>query len=413
MSRRRPSRLFSSRSARGKPRLGAGPPLKAPLITRQFSALHAPPPWLWLARGRIWQRLGPPAARRLPLEVLQQLHWWLIRPLRSPPRSRSLPPLPWSLTSRACWLNSYRPMEVAWWWAVGVRTWRELSHHPSNSLAWAVHAQRRLGWPGQCQAALELLQDKAALLASAPEAWRAPHVLLDSSSQKANPAPPAWWRRALEGPGVVLKPLRGHGGRAVIRFRFTPAGLHEQPLFGRRPDALVPAASTPPPLQLLAHWQRLSRTEEAALAAPYLEHSRTLPATDPSVVVRLITARASPDAPIAVRLAWLEVPLGEGAVAFLNVEGHSLPPAGLPLSAAERELLHRWQACFRAGTPLCVAACMGAAVRMHALLPPIDQVAWDWIPADPQPLLLEGNGGFGLLVPQLLERLNLDPPRNP
>jgi hypothetical protein len=36
----------------------------------------------------------------------------------------------------------------------------------------------------------------------------------------------------------------------------------------------------------------------------------------------------------------------------------------------------------------------------------IDQVAWDWIPADPHPLLLEGNGGFGLLVPQLLQALH-------
>ena len=42
---------------------------------------------------------------------------------------------------------------------------------------------------------------------------------------------------------------------------------------------------------------------------------------------------------------------------------------------------------------------------MHALLPPIDQVAWDWIPAQPAPLLLEGNGGFGLLVPQLFQHL--------
>ena len=38
---------------------------------------------------------------------------------------------------------------------------------------------------------------------------------------------------------------------------------------------------------------------------------------------------------------------------------------------------------------------------MHAYLPPIDQVAWDWIPASPNPVLLEGNGGFGLLVPQM------------
>ena len=43
---------------------------------------------------------------------------------------------------------------------------------------------------------------------------------------------------------------------------------------------------------------------------------------------------------------------------------------------------------------------------MHQRLPAIDQVAWDWIPASPHPLLLEGNGGFGLLVPQLFAQLN-------
>jgi hypothetical protein len=43
---------------------------------------------------------------------------------------------------------------------------------------------------------------------------------------------------------------------------------------------------------------------------------------------------------------------------------------------------------------------------MHQRLPAMDQVAWDWIPASPHPLLLEGNGGFGLLVPQLFARLN-------
>ena len=29
-----------------------------------------------------------------------------------------------------------------------------------------------------------------------------------------------------------------------------------------------------------------------------------------------------------------------------------------------------------------------------ALLPPIDQMALDWIPAEPEFLLMEGNGGF-------------------
>jgi hypothetical protein len=156
---------------------------------------------------------------------------------------------------------------------------------------------------------------------------------------------------------------------------------------------------------LLAHWHHISRSQEPALAAPYLCHSAELPATEPSVVVRVITARLSPEEPVGVRKAWLEVPLGNGSVAFISLDGDSLPKPGSPLSAAESSNLDQWTRQLKTGAPFSVRACLAAATTMHGQLPPIDQVAWDWIPADPQPLLLEGNGGFGLLVPQLFAHL--------
>ncbi|MEB3239843.1 MAG: hypothetical protein VKM68_06455 [Cyanobacteriota bacterium] len=317
----------------------------------------------------------------------------------------------------ACWLNSYRPSEVAWWWASGVQTWRELSRHPSDSVAWAVHAGRREQWPHQCRPALRLLKDKAALLTLAPAPWRSPFLVLTATTPPApsdNEGPPAWWEKVLRGEGVVLKPLQGHGGRAVIRFRFTASGLEAQPLFSRLPSPHPPLATAtpPPPWQLLALWRHLCRTQDSALAAPYLTHSAALPATDPSVVVRLITARAAPEAPLAVRQAWLEVPLAEGMVAFLTLDGQCLPQPGHSLDPRLQQRLEGWQARLQAGVPPCVAACLDAALALHALLPPMDQVAWDWIPADPHPRLLEGNGGFGLLVPQLLAHRSLAPPRD-
>jgi hypothetical protein len=123
-------------------------------------------------------------------------------------------------------------------------------------------------------------------------------------------------------------------------------------------------------------------------------------------VVRVITARPSPEGPVAVRQAWLEVPLCEGAVAFISADGVSLPNPGQPLTAAQQDALARWTQQLQNGAPLCVRACLEAAAAMHQRLPAIDQVAWDWIPASPEPLLLEGNGGFGLLVPQLFAQLN-------
>lgn len=375
-------------------------------------ALQHPPPWMWLGHGGLWQRRVLGSRRRLPIELLQQLHWWLVRPWLSPRRSSTLPALPWSLSWRACWLNSYRPAEVARWKAMGVDNWHALARHHPDSLVAAIHAERRASWPLQCQPALSLLSDKAALLELTPLPWRPPFAVLDRSSPGSTPAPPEppWWNGALHSGGVVLKPRRGHGGRAVIRFRFTRSGLEQQALFHHlRSDAPAygPVAS-PDPAQLLQHWQQLCRTQEAALAAPYLEHSPALPSAAPAAVLRVLTARASPVATITVQQAWLEAPLGSGPVAFLSLEGRCLPILGEPLTAAELGALDHWQELLRARVPACLAACLEAAVALHHLLPPIDQVAWDWIPADPHPLLLEGNGGFGMLIPQLLAALDRD-----
>ena len=380
------------------------------MTCRALASLRHPPPWLWLAQGRLWQRRGVGPHRSLPLELLQQLHWCLVRPWLAPRRPKALTPLPWSLSWRACWLNSYRFAEVTWWHALGVNSWAALSRQLPDSLVAAIHAERRASWPLQCQAALSLLSDKAALLELTPPPWRQPFAVLDQSSGVQSPAPPVppWWNPALSAGGLVLKPQRGHGGREVLRFRLTPSCLEQQALFRNLPaDAptLSPAVA-PDPAQLLQHWQQLCRTQEPALAAPYLEHSPALPPADPAAVLRVITARATPDATISVQQAWLEAPLGSGPVAFLSLEGRCLPILGEPLTAEEQAALDHWQELLRAGVPPCLAACLEAATALHHLLPPIDQVAWDWIPADPYPLLLEGNGGFGLLVPQLLHALH-------
>jgi hypothetical protein len=131
---------------------------------------------------------------------------------------------------------------------------------------------------------------------------------------------------------------------------------------------------------------------------PYLLQAPSLPATEPAV---------------AVQEAWLELPLpavpsdrpgGCGPVALLNLQGQLLPLLGPPLNAVQAEALATWQALV-AHRPPELLACLEASMALHQALPPIDAVAWDWIPAAPQPLLLEGNGGFGLLVPQLWQEL--------
>ncbi len=346
---------------------------------------------------------------RLPLEALQQIAWWSFRPYDLFRQRKRLSFLPWTLVIKACWLNPYEPSELAIWWRMGVRSWRELSRCQPENLSWIVHLQRRHPWPDQGQAASRLLADKASLLDLAPPCWRAPFLVLPSSEASVplpSPEPP-WWRAALDGPGVVIKPLRGHGGRAVIRFRWRAGSLRQHPLFLRLPGSAppFPPGLPPTPVHLLRHWRRLFGRQDAALAAPYATHSARLPSAEPAVVVRVITSRDGPQAPAAVRLAWLEVPLPGGPVAFLHLRGACLPQPWTPLNPAQRRALRPWQDLLRTRVPPCVEACLAGAVRMHGRLPPIDQVAWDWIPADPHPLLLEGNASFGCLIPQLFGHL--------
>ena len=378
-------------------------------LSRLLTAVQSPPPWLWCAHGRLWQRLGPHCWWRLPFELLQQIHGWGTRPFPLRLRCKLQPPVPRSLFWYACWLNSYWPDELAWWQALGLSRWQELSRQRPESLTGAIHAQRRLPWPDQCRLAVDLLADKAALLELTPEPWRSPFLLLEGRGVGSSVLPqpePAWWQQALMGAGLVLKPQHGYGGRAVIRFQWVNGGLAQQTFFRRlQADAPSYKGPRPGPRELMEHWQRLCGSSDAALAAPYLSHSSDLPAAEPSTVLRVITARQAPDAPALVQMAWLQVLLGEELVAYIGLDGRALPQPGEPLLAAQLQSLQQWQGQLQGYLPPSIQACLNAAIAMHQLLPPIDQVAWDWIPAGPQPQLLEGNSGFGLLVPQMFEKL--------
>ena len=99
------------------------------------------------------------------------------------------------------------------------------------------------------------------------------------------------------------------------------------------------------------------------------------------------------------------LPVNEPPGLWREIQHHQDRQEALPpLNAAQSEALATWQSLVSRRPPE-LLACLEASVALHQALPPIDAVAWDWIPAAPPPLLLDGNGGFGLLVPQLWQEL--------
>ena len=385
------------------------------LLRRLNRLLQRPPAWRWLCHGKLWQRVGPAplALWQLPLELLQQLHWWLVVPLRKGNhRSSLILDLPLDLRLKACWLNSYQSRELAWWWTAGVRNWKELSRYYPESMVGQLHRERRQKWPSQCRPALELLSDKSALLALTPPAWQPAFLTLQPRTPTETE--PNWWWTSLEHEGLVLKPLQGHAGRDVVRFQWRRKSLSQKVYSNNCPKQQQSGRPHIGRIQGFAHhWQQITGCCEPALASPYIENSPLLPASNPSVVVRVITAQAAPEESISMLHAWLEVPLSGGVVICLSTDGVVLPNPDKSLTIQQSKEVQKWKELLSSCKKEKIQACLNAAIAMHTLLPPIDQVAWDWIPTEPTPQLLEGNGSFGLMEAQLFQKLQESTNINP
>jgi hypothetical protein len=393
------------------------------LPKRLFVRLLTPPPLLWHFKDgfpHVEWRGGTKTWRSLPKVALKQISWWVVRPLfiqwqrlvyqqsrpiDAPPAP---PPLPRRLALAACWLNGFYPYEVRLWQSLGITTWDSLSQKIPESHCGAAHAARRAHWPDQCNPAGAVLSNKAALLELADPAWRSPFLTLD---RNVPPEPPDWWHQALTGPGLVLKPVQGHAGRGVVRFRLDGEQLLTealgQPIKEPREAGAAMSALSPP--WLLEHWQQSIGSQEKALAMPFLQQGPSFPTSHSAAVVRVITEQAMPDAPIHVQIAWLRVPLPtsqEGLYApqaLIDLQGQVLPRPLLNLNTEQQQQQDHWQSLLAQGPIAALERCLELSIAMHQRLPPIDQVAWEWIPSEPEVQLIEGNFCFGLMVPQMFK----------
>jgi len=384
-----------------------------------------PPPIQWNGRGSfIFRRLDGDVKStkshsliwcwlKASALVLRQLGWWVLRPpleavikLSQPRLDQPVPRLPLGLALQACWLNAFAPNEVRTWMACGVSDWSQLKHRVPRIHSGAVHQHRRTRWPEQCEPASQLLADKAALLKLADPCWSVPHFILESSrADFALAGDNDWWLEALNGPGVIVKPLRGYGCRGVVLFQSFHGNLRSKLLFRTQADRWTVESLVQDPGKLFQYWQKLIQSKEPALAMPYLEASPVLPPTSPTTVVRVITKQDRPNSPITVRCSWLEIPLSDGTLALVTLNGTVLPSPHPIRSCVKQEELLAWQT-FLADPPPLIQLCVSHSTVMHQRLPPIDQVAWDWIPTANGPILLEGNSGFSLLEPQLIARMS-------
>ena len=140
---------------------------------------------------------------------------------------------------------------------------------------------------------------------------------------------------------------------------------------------------------------------------PYINNSASLPYSSDSVVIRVITLKKELTSSVKVRYVWFEIPLEEDLI-FINRDGKLINRKINTLNFELRKKINYWKEEIIGNKDLEYKLNLTEfySEKLHDSLPNINSIAWDWIPSDNYPTLLEGNSDFGLFIPQLVDQLN-------
>jgi len=247
-----------------------------------------------------------------------------------------------------------------------------------------------LGDPESARAATALLSDKAASAVHLAEhgVTTTPTIALLPAGSSVDSLPPT------DGATYLCKPQSGSGARGIFRYSTTDGSLVVAQLSGRAvPEDRVSDLVN----QRLA--QRDYLVQPLLRTHPALEHLGA--GHDEAITVRLITEVGGP------YCAFIEIPTqsedksGYCSLAIDLESGRIEATAGPSLFVSD----HALDAVIEQARGLEIPhwkELRDMASRAHASLDSIYGIAWDFVVTNGGPVLLEGNTGWGTLVPQYI-----------
>ncbi len=357
--------------------------------------LCSPPPWKILGY-KFFQRLNLKKNNiYIFLEIFQFLRW-IISSLFNPTyflKYKSIIPL--DIFLKACVLNCFSLSEIKNLIQLGFRSWSQLSEFNPKLLTLYIHQENRKDWPNQSQEVIDKLGNKIKILELAPKKFRVPFLI----DVNVNPYP-NWWRESLISEGIIVKPIYGSGGEDVIRFWVKDSRLYSQNLFIKNDikiSDIDPVKFSPKLIFDIWHLNR--KKDIKPFAMPYILNDKKLPNTYPSIVVRVISERKLGDRKIFVKDAWIEYKI-ENTFILQNYKGTKICYEKGRIKIEEN--LKNYDSCLANHFKKSI----NGSILMHKRLDNIDRIAWDWIPSDKGPKLLEGNACFELFIPEIFKKID-------
>ena len=307
----------------------------------------------------------------------------------------------------ACVLNSYTLWEVKLWRKYGIKNWIDLSEKISiNQSAYFLDFNKKK-WPDKCKKAVITLGDKFETYKYLPNKLK-PKYILSSSQLIKNTENISWFKTSISNEGVIFKPRTGSSARNIYKFKYFDNRIFIKKIFDDKFLINSYSKNIPSIENLYFFWSKLTSSKEDAICIKYYKNSKSLPDFFESIVVRIITERNLLDNFIKIKWAWAELPYQNKEFVFVNLRGDSfcIDKKGELIQNTEKfKNLDKFINKINNRTPKFIENCFDLAKKLHKDFPKIDLVAWDFIPTDSGPILLEGNSHFELLLPQIINHI--------
>ncbi len=340
--------------------------------------------------------------------IILQLRWWLKTiPLYFLNLNKNIYKIPLELLFKSCCLNSYSYLELVQCYQAGIKDWVDLRKVIPDNLAIYINCKRiaKIKNNKKVRNEINLIQKKSYLYQITDEKFSTPYFvenLKDSFQINC----PNWFFLSLKDQGVIAKPNNGFSAIDVVYLKLESNHLKINKLFKDDRNISIfmdDEISFKQIKELLRNYKIFDNQNKNIIFQPYIKNCNYFNSTFPSIVIRVITRRVKNK--LSIIESWAELPLDEGRILYLKEGGFSLPLVFNYHNYANAKKINKLIKNFSEVEKQYFMKCQDASLIMHKKFHLIDYIAWDWIPTDANPKLLEGNHNFGLFIPSLFGEL--------
>ncbi len=316
----------------------------------------------------------------------------------------------------SCIINSFELKELEIYSRFNIKTWEELKNFKPYKMVKYINKEERKYWSNNCKEGINLLNNKSSLYKISPNKWKPYHIVLNNSKEKQKDVFLNQFYKNkilpyLKVTGLILKPDNGSKSKDIILYRLFDNKLFASNLFCNSAGTKYKYLNInyKDLNALYSHWQKTTKNKTNAILMPYIKNDYSLAWSSPSAVIRVITQKKLSNIEIKVDNCWIEICLDKKiyfidyfSKKFFNINSNKIN------NISHQYIIDKWTN--QEKEPNCrnvnIKSCLNASIEMHSRLPEINKVAWDWIPTKNEPILLEGNPNFNILIPQILDLLN-------